>query len=99
MKIAVIGGSGHWSGLLAAYKAAGAEIVFLEPDNAEELKGAKLTGVIIDELTTGELGTFEEMRIVHDMRRAAIDNAALPDKHRIQHGPVRKGRGGKVKRW
>lgn len=98
MKIAVIGGAGQWSGLLAAYKAAGAEIIYLDPDPTAELKGAKFTGVIIDEVFTGELGTFENMRIIHDMQRAVIDNA-VPKQHRIQHGPVRKGRGGKVRKW
>ena len=40
------------------------------------------------------LGTFNGAIFFHD-----TDAAPAPKQHRIQHGPVRKGRGGKPKRW
>lgn len=69
----------------------------------EQLKGADTDAITVSgdivELKTGVLGAFGGLRIIHDMKRAAIDNAAQPDQYRIQHGPVRKDRGGKVRKW
>ena len=47
-------------------------------------------------LARDELVEFKGLTIIfHDL----ITAAPAPKQHRIQHGPVRKGRGGKPKRW
>ena len=52
-----------------------------------------------DILIVGEVGKFEGLTIIFDDLIGATAPAPAPKQHRIQHGPVRKGRGGKPKRW
>ena len=50
-----------------------------------------------DILIVGAVGKFEGLTIIFDDLISAT--APAPKQHRIQHGPVRKGRGGKPKKW
>ena len=54
-----------------------------------------------DKLVSGELGSYEGMRIIIDEISdwPKQCNTQPVKSYQIQHGPVRKGRGGKVRKW
>ena len=66
-----------------------------------ELMGdAAQAGTIAHQLFTGEIGTIAGgITFYHDELSPMPGCAPEPKQHRIQHGPVRKGRGGKVRKW
>lgn len=53
-----------------------------------------------EDLITGEIGTLDCGFVFIESPPAAFDvEASIPKPKQITHGPQRKGRGGKIRRW
>ena len=68
----------------------------------EELKrkGVDVVAVDPDTIRVGTIGHVENFRsIFSELESACYHTEADAKPVRVQHGPVRKGRGGKPKRW